>query len=183
MSDPPSAHESDQPGEFEKHSGSSAARSAAEFLVLLLIGVLFARTFAAEAYVVPTGSMAPTLLGVHREYVCPNCQLRFALGIDEDGHTGRPACPNCGQTEWDGADSIESSGDRLLVQKYLYDLRSPRRWETAVFQNPADPRQAYVKRVVGLPGETVEIRDGDVYIDGQIAQDAGAAAGVAAAGL
>ena len=40
----------------------------------------------------------------------------------------------------------------------------------AVFQSPAEPDQAYVKRVVGLPGEAIQIVDGDLYIDGRIAR-------------
>jgi signal peptidase I len=148
----------------------SIFRQATEFLALLVTGILIARTFAAEAYIVPTGSMAPTLLGMHRAYLCPNCHFRFALGIDEDGRGGRAVCPNCGQIEEKGASWVEGSGDRLLVHKFLFDLRAPQRWEAAVFQNPADPAQAYVKRIVGLPGESVRIRGGDVYIDGRIAR-------------
>ena len=65
---------------------------------------------------------------------------------------------------------VECNGDRVLVQKFLYDFRAPRRWEVSVFQFPAEPTQAYVKRVVGLPGESVQIQSGDVVIDGQIAR-------------
>jgi signal peptidase I len=114
--------------------------------------------------------MAPTLLGLHQDLRCPNCGIAFALGIDDRGRRGRPACPNCGHTEWASDAGTEANGDRLLVQKFLFDLRPPRRWEAAVFQNAADPGQAYVKRVVGLPGETIWIRGGDVYVDGKIAR-------------
>lgn len=152
----------------------SPVRSTLDFLVILLTGILVARTFAAEAYIVPTGSMAPTLLGMHREYTCGNCGFRFALGTDEEGRGGRPVCPNCGQIDPDRLMASESSGDRLLVHKYLFDLRYPQRWEAAVFQNPADLGQAYVKRVVGLPGEAIEIRGGEIYIDGRIARKTGA---------
>jgi signal peptidase I len=145
-------------------------RPAVEFLVVLLLGILFFRTFAAEAYIVPTGSMAPVLLGQHYDYDCPSCHFRFALGIDEQGRSGRAACPNCGRLEWAETHVMEGAGDRLLVQKFLFDLRPPRRWETAVFQNPAEPDEAYVKRVVGLPGDAVLIQGGDVYIDGVIAR-------------
>ena len=145
-------------------------RPTLEFLALLFIGILFARAFAAEAYIVPTGSMAPTLLGMHRDFLCTNCNKQFALGMDESGRIGRPVCPNCGQAELDQAPAADGQGDRLLVQKFFYDLRPPRRWEVAVFQNPADPSQAYVKRVVALPREAVLLAGGDVYIDGQIAR-------------
>lgn len=148
----------------------SSVRHASEFLVILILGILFARTFAAEAYIVPTGSMAPTLLGLHRDYLCPSCQLRFAIGVDDDGHFGRPVCPNCGRNDWTGVEAVEGQGDRLLVQKFLFDLRPPRRWETAVFQNPNNPGEAYVKRVVGRPGESIQLDGGDVYINGRIAR-------------
>lgn len=144
-------------------------RSVVEFLALLLIGVICWRTFMAEAYIVPTGSMAPTLLGMHRAFVCSNCDFHFALGADDRADGPRPICPNCG-ARLPGHPGLEGVGDRLLVQKFLFDLRSPRRWESVVFQNPADAGQAYVKRIVGLPGEAILIRDGDVLIDGQPAR-------------
>ena len=147
-----------------------AVRAVAEFMVFLSIGILLCRTFAAEAYIVPTGSMAPTLLGHHHEVTCPNCSFRFPVGMDEDGRSPTPVCPNCGQSGLERAPMVECDGDRVLVQKFLYDVRRPRRWEVAVFHYPADPSQAYVKRVVGLPGESVRIAWGDVLIDGRIAR-------------
>jgi signal peptidase I len=141
-----------------------------EFVVVLSLSILLFRTFAAEAYIVPTGSMAPTLLGNHRELVCPNCEFRFSMGLDDEGRAGRPVCPNCGQTGLEGRPAVECNGDRVLVQKFLYDVRRPNRWEVAVFHFPGDPSQAYVKRVVGLPGETVRIAGGDVFIDDVIAR-------------
>lgn len=150
-------------------AGPATLRSTVEFLTLLLVGILFCRSFMAEAYIVPTGSMAPTLLGLHLAYRCPNCEHRYELGSDEAGASGLPVCPNCGAAAPPDA-GLPESGDRLLVQKFLFDLRPPRRWESVVFQNPVDVTQAYVKRVVGLPGETVLVRDGDVYIDGQLAR-------------
>jgi len=150
------------------HSGF--VRQTVEFLIALSLGILVIRTFTAEAYIVPTGSMAPTLLGNHEEVTCPNCGIRFALGVDEDGRSGHPVCPNCGKDDLDGVPIVPCNGDRLLVQKGLYDFRRPRRWEVAVFHFPGDPTQAYVKRVVGLPGESVQIVGGDVFINGRIAR-------------
>jgi signal peptidase I len=68
------------------------------------------------------------------------------------------------------ATAHELSGDRLLVDKNVYDLRRPRRWEMVVFRCP-NPRPSefgkpYVKRLVGMPGETITIADGDVYANG-----------------
>ena len=144
-------------------------RQTSDFLVVLALSILIFRTFAAEAYVVPTGSMAPTLLGLHKDIECPNCGVRFALGMDEQGRSGRPVCANCGQDDFKSAPSVECNGDRLLVQKFLFDFRAPRRWEVAVFQSPNEPTQAYVKRVVALPGESVQIVDGDIVVNGQVA--------------
>jgi signal peptidase I len=152
------------------HPEPSLVRQTVDLVVLLCLGVLLFRTFSAEAYVVPTGSMAPTLLGHHREVVCPNCQFSFVVGIDEDSRAPRSVCPNCGKDDLDGVPTVDCNGDRVLVQKFLYDFRPPRRWEVAVFHYPGDPTQAYVKRVVGLPGESVQILGGDVLIDGKIAR-------------
>ncbi len=72
-------------------------RQTAELIVLLCVSVLVVRTFTAEAYVVPTGSMAPTLLGRHRDLVCPSCNAVFVIGIEDEGQTGAVICPNCGK--------------------------------------------------------------------------------------
>jgi signal peptidase I len=141
-----------------------------EFLVVLALSILLLRTFAAEAYIVPTGSMAPTLLGDHEELVCSNCGIRLALGLDDDARAGRPVCANCGAGGFALAGAVACSGDRVLVQKFLFDFRPPARWEVAVFHFPEEPTQAYVKRVVGLPGESVQVVRGDVVIDGQVAR-------------
>lgn len=158
------------PGSGVPGPPGSVPRATVEFLIVILIGILVSRAFAAEAYIVPTGSMAPTLLGLHREYICPNCGKRFDVGVDESGRSGRAVCPNCGEDDLSGASAVECSGDRLLVQKHLFMLRPPRRWEVAVFQNPAEPSQAYVKRVVGLPGEAIQIQEGDLLINGRRAK-------------
>ncbi len=147
----------------------SLSRPIVETLVVLFIGIFLFRTFVAEPYIVPTGSMAHTLLGIHRDYTCTSCTFRFSVGVDEHGTPGWPRCPNCG-TELDNLGGVARTGDRLLVQKNYYLWRTPKRWEVVVFRNPEEPEQAFVKRVVGLPGESIEIRDGDVYVDGEIAR-------------
>jgi signal peptidase I len=82
-------------------------------------------------------------------------------------------------------------GDRVLVNKLIYDFRDPRRGEVIVFVNPqyeepernplaafwhwlteglgfsTDPNKDFIKRVVALPGETIEIKNGQVFIDGE----------------
>jgi signal peptidase I len=170
MNEPSEANACESPPRGEIPPAAGLPRQTVEFLVTLCLCILLFRTFAAEAYIVPTGSMAPTLLGNHREVVCPNCDFRFTLGLDEEGRAGRAVCPNCGQRRLDDAAAVECNGDRVLVQKFLYDVRRPRRWEVSVFHFPGEPSQAYVKRVVGLPGEAIRIERGDVVVDGKIAR-------------
>ncbi len=57
-------------------------------------------------------------------------------------------------------------GDRLIASRLSYMTGDPKRFDIAVFKFPDDETQLFVKRVIGLPGETVQIADGKVYIDG-----------------
>lgn len=65
-------------------------------------------------------------------------------------------------------------GERLLVNKLVYYKWNSVSWghlergDIVVFWYPSDPDKSYVKRIIGLPGETVEIRGGHVYIDGKL---------------
>ncbi len=60
-----------------------------------------------------------------------------------------------------------SDGQYLLVNKLTYRFHSPGRGEVIVFHNPRLPSQLYIKRVICLPGEQVEIQEGKIYIDGK----------------
>src|SRR5262249_3495362 len=60
-------------------------------------------------------------------------------------------------------DAASGIRDRVLADKLCTLLRDPRRWEVMIFRFPHDERRLYVKRIVGLPGETLEIRGGDVW--------------------
>lgn len=55
---------------------------------------------------------------------------------------------------------------RLLVDRTAFTWRQPRRWEVVVFHSPDDPLQLCVKRIVGMPGETVSIGSAGLIIDG-----------------
>jgi len=55
----------------------------------------------------------------------------------------------------------------LIIDEITYRFDEPKRGDIVVFKYPKDPRQFFIKRVVGLPGETVKIEDGLVYVDGQ----------------
>ncbi len=58
-------------------------------------------------------------------------------------------------------------GDRFLVNKAAYRCKTPERGDVVVFRSPPNRRQNFIKRVVGLPGDTVAVRGHDVYLNGQ----------------
>jgi len=56
------------------------------------------------------------------------------------------------------------TGDYLIVDEISYRFRNPQRGEVVVFKYPNSPSQRYIKRIIGLPGETVEIKNGKVFV-------------------
>lgn len=60
------------------------------------------------------------------------------------------------------------NNDSLVVSKISYELGSPLRGDVVVFVAPQAPEDEFVKRVIGIPGDTVEIRGGQVYINGKV---------------
>ena len=57
--------------------------------------------------------------------------------------------------------------ERLLVNKLVYYTRQPKRGEIIVFKYPSDTRRDFIKRVIAVGGDTIEIRDGKTYVNGQ----------------
>ncbi len=55
-------------------------------------------------------------------------------------------------------------GEYLIIDELSYFLRGPERGEVVVFKYPIDPSQYYIKRIIGLPGETVLIKNGQVFV-------------------
>jgi len=154
--------------------GETTTRHILESFLCLAIAVIVFRSFVLEGYIISTGSMAPTLLGYHKRVKCPDCGFQFAVGVAfDDGSSGQAhevSCPNCEQSQIDASSVPKNSGDQLLVFKEAFSFRDPDRWEIAVFLNPNEPTQAYVKRTIGRPGEKVQIRDGDVFINDERAR-------------
>ncbi len=64
-------------------------------------------------------------------------------------------------------------GDRILALRTSYWFKSPERGDVAVFKYPDDPEQKimYVKRVIGVGGDTVEVKDGDVFVNGVLQEE------------
>jgi signal peptidase I len=150
---------------------TSGYRETIESIAVAIILALLFRGFVAEAFVIPTGSMAPALMGEHKDLFCPQCSHQFQVGASVEPRSGATVvagiCGNCGYVhELDLANASSDqnfSGDRILVSKFAYALGNPSRWDVAVFKYPGNPKQNYIKRIVGLPGETLMIHHGDVY--------------------
>lgn len=142
------------------------------FVVAFVLAFLF-RAFEAEAFVIPTGSMAPTLFGRHKECTCQQCGYLFVFGasdeVEDESGTFEPArrihsaiCPNC-RFENPVFELPAFKGDRIIVNKFPYEFGEPERWDVPVFKYPEKPTTNYIKRLVGLPNETIVIKRGDVY--------------------
>lgn len=61
-----------------------------------------------------------------------------------------------------------SDGDNLIVDKLSYRFRDPQRYDIIVFPYKHKENTYYIKRIIGLPGETVQVKDGEVYINGEV---------------
>lgn len=124
--------------------------------------------------------MAETLLGAHATVICPACGWQYDVGLPSTPSGGvRPGamvretlCPNCHtHSDVPAGGLLPKAGDRILVHKWPFEIGGifrPQRWDVIVFRDPADPETNYIKRLVALPGESVELLDGDLYINGRI---------------
>jgi len=225
--------------ESEPQAGSSmyAVRETIESIVIAFVLAFLFRTFEAEAFVIPTGSMSPSLQGQHKDVDCTQCGYRFRATASDEGDRRQAAiaelaqtrrnigalknqlrqtqsswerqnvesnlrragarakslerlpdaydtvagmCPMCRQTmamrpdlppgvpnfvddgDVESADSYP--GDRILVNKYAYHNSEPERWDVVVFKFPGNGEMNYIKRLIGLPNETLRVYHGDVFI-------------------
>ena len=71
-----------------------------------------------------------------------------------------------------------SDQERIFINKFVYRFEPIERGDVVVFWYPLDRSKSFIKRVVGLPGDTVEIRDGQVYVNGKLPAGALRSAGV-----
>ena len=156
-----------------QQNSNDVVRELIESIAFAFVLALLFRAFVAEAFVIPTGSMAPTLYGRNKDVVCPGCGHCYAIGASEeiDDSTGRlldllrieqSMCPNCRHLH-NVKDTLVFKGDRILVNKSSYLFGEPDRWDVIVFRYPEDTQKNYIKRLVGLPGETIRVERGDVY--------------------
>lgn len=170
-----------------KKSETSVKDTIESILVAFILAFIF-RCFVVEAFVIPTGSMAPTLMGAHMDFRCPDCGYRFSVGYPTSGENFnmpnnapgdyRLHCPNCGlqipkeipgDPDNDANEPPLKFGDRILVMKYLSLFGdNPKRWDVVVFKSPDNAEGDYtinfIKRLIGRPGESLFVGHGDIYV-------------------
>jgi signal peptidase I len=162
------------PATPEQQKRRESHRDFVEQIVVAFILAFLVRGFEAEAFVIPTGSMAPTLMGIHKDIICPQCGFNSTVNVEAYDkrdpwnlkNVNSALCGNCrAHVELDKEPSF--NGDRILVLKYHFnvpwvDKTRPRRWDVIVFHNPETPEVNYIKRLVGLPDEELRILHGDI---------------------
>ena len=190
--------------------GMHAARETIESIVIAFVLAFLFRTFEAEAFVIPTGSMSPSLQGQHKDVDCTECGYRFRTTASSEGDDRQRLiaqsrnpnlamhqrqqlqraiagtevvagmCPMCRQTmamrpdlppgvpdyisQTDNPEQSSYPGDRILVNKFSYTNSDPQRWDVIVFKYPGNGEMNYIKRLVGLPNETLQIYQGDIFV-------------------
>ena len=149
-------------------------RETIESIIVAIILALMFRAYEAEAFIIPTGSMAPSLQGQHMDLECGNCGVRYRSGASYEASTAEknfdiestfcPICQYRTRMSSSDPDHVSNKGDRILVNKFIYDFQDPERFDVIVFKNPNNGKQNYIKRLIGLPGDNILIENGDIYV-------------------
>ncbi len=157
----------------DRKNQSGIIETLQSLVVAFVLAMVF-RGFVVEGFVIPTGSMAPTLLGQHLKMHSDQTGQDFSVGFDprrstsaerfSDPLLGRDMPLSVAQTK--NLQSKIATGDRVVVLKTLFPFFDPHRFDVVVFKNPTDTQGLsanYIKRLIGLPGETLWIADGDIF--------------------
>ncbi|MEI7657496.1 MAG: signal peptidase I [Phycisphaerae bacterium] len=158
--------------------GHTVKETVTAVIIAFVMTFVF-RSFVMEAFLIPTGSMAPTLLGAHMRFTARESGYSWTVGpwdMLPDGITPKAVQGGAGADdppvvvhdpmtgeEMSGSGIRTRWGDRIFVFKYLYSIFDPQRFDVVVFKNPRDPSVNYIKRLIGLPGEMLALVDGDVF--------------------
>ncbi len=151
------------------HHETSTIGTLQSLIVAFVLAMTF-RGFVTEGFVIPTGSMAPTLMGEH--LLLHSDQTGLTYPVDSKG-SNRPGAlydPMLGKEYQLSTVQVKTMrprmGDRILVLKSLYPFARPDRFDVVVFKNPTDPdgdAENYIKRLIGLADEAIWLVDGDVF--------------------
>jgi signal peptidase I len=160
---------------------ATTGRESIESFVVVFLSFLI-WSLEAEGFVIPTGSMATTLMGRHKEITCPQCGYVYRVNADREvepagSSTGAGrridsgTCENC-RFESKVGDEPSFGGDRIYVMKNGVSLPffanrgrvELKRFDVAVFKLPEEPEVRYIKRLVGMPNEAIRIERGDLWV-------------------
>ncbi len=141
---PPTPPPSAQPPRAPELRQKSAVREYAEAMLIALALALFIRTFFLQAYKIPSGSMEPTLL--IGDHILVN-KIIYGLRMPESVFGFKPP--------------------GLPYGHYLFELEPVHRRDVVVFVFPPDRTKDFIKRVIGIGGDTVEVKGKAVYVNGQ----------------
>ena len=129
--------------------------------VLLLMLVI--HPYVLQSYKSPSNAMAPSLLGPHLVDTCPSCSrpcYRTPDGTNFQSDEAEPMiCDAFHIHPIANPKARINSADRFIVSKYL----RPKRWDIVIFRSPDEPTVLYCMRLVGLPGETILVKEGAVW--------------------
>jgi signal peptidase I len=126
--------------------------------------------------------MAPSLQGQHKDIECESCDFRYRAGASQEIQkepvsVDAAYCPICQYRTRINTrlykDHYTNNGDRILVNKFIYDFADPQRYDVIVFKNPNVGKQNYIKRLIGLPGDNILIENGDIYLMNRNADNSG----------
>lgn len=142
-------------------------------LVMVAIGLLAGvRLWMIEGLVraarVDGPSMAPAYLGAHYRVTCEDCGFGWRCDAEHAPASREASCPNCGYPTNSLRDEDLAVGERVLIDHWPVAVRGVRPGEVVAAADPAHPGGIVIKRVVALPGQRVEIRSGDLYLDGRL---------------
>lgn len=139
--------------------------------ILTALLILVCMQFVVAPYLFRTfeihnNSMAPTLLGPHHRGTCSLCGAPGYIAVTDQPASDEQRVMICDRfhaTIVPEVDPKTYPADEFLVNWLL----TPKRWDLVVYAHPRDPSVLMIRRLVGLPGETITIRDGAVWANGQ----------------
>jgi signal peptidase I len=145
---------------------------AIRLLICCLVLAIGLRTWLMMGLIEPVtvagSSMVPTLHGIAVTAVCPECQHPFRVGAEFAAVTPNVPCPQCNLLRVPLHGLRSQRGDRLWVDRTSLFWEAPQRWDIVVARDPTDATEMCVKRIVGLPGEQIGLRDGNVLVNNEV---------------